>query len=57
MARHVGLDHVTVSADETNEASIGVIESAGGRLLEHFELPRAYAAWGVRRAVRYRIEV
>lgn len=38
-ARLVGLSHVDVTTDPDNPASIGVVEKAGGRLIEQIEAP------------------
>ncbi|HRE06746.1 MAG TPA: GNAT family N-acetyltransferase [Opitutaceae bacterium] len=52
LARAEGLDWVDLTTDETNSASIRVIEANGGKRLEHFMKPAVY---GGQASLRYRI--
>jgi predicted acetyltransferase len=52
LARAEGLDWVDLTTDETNSASIRVIEATGGKRVEHFMKPAVY---GGQASLRYRI--
>ncbi|MEM7213597.1 MAG: GNAT family N-acetyltransferase [Pseudomonadota bacterium] len=54
MARAVGLNHVDLSTDPDNLASIRVMERAGAEFVERFRMSEPL---GGREAVRYRIQL